>query len=159
MFLIVIVLLIVSAVFLVRHKKHQLAQAPVYGIKPVPVRAETARKGNMLTKIDYLAVVEPIRVANISARLTSTVEKVFYDEGDKVTTSDELITLDARAIKDDITSLQATISQTRSHLIANDAIIKSLQHSFAYWTREAKRDKTLAEKGDIPGAAAEATAG
>ncbi|RKY23266.1 MAG: hypothetical protein DRP62_06265, partial [Planctomycetota bacterium] len=68
-----------------------------------------------------------------------------------VKVGDVLIELDGREIKNDI-------AQTQSELEANRATVTSLEKSVAYWNREAQRDKTLADKGDIPGAAAEATA-
>ncbi len=150
--------LVLFAMFLIHRKKKALAQAPKYGLRPVPVRVTTAKLGNLSTKIDYLAVVEPVRTANVSARLTAAVEKLLCDEGDTVKAGDVLIILDDREIRYDIASVQADIAQTQAELAANEAIVSSLESSVAYWNREANRDKTLADKGDIPGAQAEATA-
>ncbi len=156
--LIVLAAIILFAVLLIKRKKHELARAPKYGLRPIPVRVTTAKLGNLSTKIDYLAVVEPVRTANVSARLTASVDKLLCDEGDTVKASEVLIELDGREIKNDIASVQANIAQARSELAANQATITSLENSVAYWNREARRDKTLADKGDIPGAQAEATA-
>ncbi len=150
--------LVLFGIFLIRRKKNELAQAPKYGVRPVPVQVTTAKLGNLSTKIDYLAVVEPVRTANISARLTAAVDKLLCDEGDMVKAGEVLIILDGREIRDDIASLQADIAQAQAELAANEATVTSLDSSVAYWNREANRDKTLADKGDIPGSQAEATA-
>jgi len=155
---VVIAALLLFAVLLIKRKKHELAGAPKYGLRPIPVRVTTAKLGSLSVKIDYLAVVEPVQIANVSARLTATVDKLFCDEGDTVKAGDILIKLDGREIKNDIASVQADIAKTQSELAANQATVASLENSAAYWNREAQRDKALADKGDIAGAQAEATA-
>ncbi len=156
--LIIVIALILVGVLLVKRKQHRLAKAPVYGVKPVPVWVTKAKIGNLSSRIDYLAVVEPIQSANVSARLTATIEKILHDEGDKVQANELLIVLDSREIKYEIASVQASIAKAYADLAANQAVVKSLKDSVAYWKREAKRDKTLADKGDIPASRAEATA-
>jgi RND family efflux transporter MFP subunit len=156
--LITLAVIVLFAVALIKRKKGKLANAPKYGMRPVPVRVIIAELGSLATKIDYLAVVEPVRIANVSARVTSTVDKLLCDEGDTVKIGDVLIELDDREIKNDITSVEAAIAQGKSELEANQSLVISFGNSVAYWNREAQRDKTLADKGDIPGASAEATA-
>jgi len=156
--LILLAAIVLCAMLLIMRKKHELAGAPKYGLAPIPVRITTAKVGNLSDKIDYLAVVEPVEIANVSARLTTTIDELLCDEGYLVKAGDVLIKLDSREINNDIASVQADIAQTQSELAANQATVTSLENSGAYWNREAQRDKTLADKGDIAGAAAEATA-
>ncbi len=156
--IIIVACLIIFGVLLIKHKKHKLASADKYGLKPVPVWITKAKLGNIASKIDYLAIVEPIRIADISARVTATVEKVLYDEGDSVKANEPLIILDSREIEYEIASVQANIAKVNAELAANQAIVKSIKDSVEYWKREAKRDKILADKGDIPASRAEATA-
>jgi len=156
--LIIVAAIVLFAMLLINRKKQELAQAPKYGLRPIPVRVTTAKLGNLSSKIDYLAVVEPIRIANVSARLTATIDKLLCDEGNTVNAGDVLIELDGREIKNDIASVQSDVAQAESELAANEATVSSLKNSVAYWSREAERDKTLAAKGDIPGSQAEATA-
>nr|MBC8361488.1 efflux RND transporter periplasmic adaptor subunit [Candidatus Desulfatibia profunda] len=125
-----------GGIMLVKHKKQTLAQAPRYGMQPTPVRVASARLGDLQITRDYLAVVEPIRSANVSARLTANVEKVLHDENARVKAGDVLVVLDSREIAENVSFMTKT---------------------YAYWEREARRDKTLAEKGAIPGAQAEGT--
>jgi len=147
-----------GARFLVLRKKAALATAPKFGVRPLPVQVATARRGDLRQTLSYLAVVEPIREARISARLTATVEQVLHDEGERVKAGEVLIKLDGREIRDDIAGVEAQIAQAKSDLAANEATIKSLIDSVAYWRREAQRDKTLADKGTIPASEAEGTA-
>ncbi len=154
----VVGLIVVGGLLLVRHKKLALAAAPKYGMQPVPVRVATARQGNLQQTRDYLGVVEPIRLADVSARLTATVEKVLHDENEAVKAGDILVILDGRQIEDSIAAAKAQVEQAQADLASNQATVESLAKTSAYWQRERQRDKELADKGAIPGAQAEGTA-
>jgi len=156
--LLVVAALIAGARHLIQRKRKELAAAPRYGMAPVPVEVAVARKGVLARTRDYLAVVGPVRRAAVSARLTATVEKVVHDEGDAVKAGEPLVFLDDREIRDDLAALAAQIEQAGAELSASQATAASLARSAAYWKREAERDRTLAKKGDIPAAQAEATA-
>jgi RND family efflux transporter MFP subunit len=143
---------------LVKHKKQTLAQAPKYGMRPTPVRVASARLGDLRETRDYLAVVEPIRSANVSARLTANVDKVSTDENVPAKVGDILVMLDGRQIEESLGAMKAQIAQAQADLKSNEATVESLAKSAAYWEREAGRDHTLAGKGAIPGAQAEGTA-
>jgi RND family efflux transporter MFP subunit len=143
---------------LVKHKKQTLAQAPKYGMRPTPVRVASARLGDLRETRDYLAVVEPIRSANVSARLTANVDKVSADENVPAKVGDILVVLDGRQIEESLGAMKAQIAQAEAELKSNEATVESLAKSAAYWEREAGRDHTLAGKGAIPGAQAEGTA-
>jgi RND family efflux transporter MFP subunit len=153
----VVVVLVGGGLLLVRHKKQTLATAPKYGMQPTPVHVALAREGTLQESRDYLAVVEPIRLANVSARLTATVERVLHNENEQVKTGDVLVVLDGRQIEDSIAAAKAQVEQAQADLASNQAIVESLEKTSAYWQREAQRDSTLAEKGAIPGAQAEGT--
>jgi len=150
--------LVAGGKMLLKRKEMELAKAPVYGSRPTPVHAVEARRGDLVEKIDYLGVVQPIRVANVSARLTATVVKVLHDEGDEVKAGEMLILLDGRDIREGIASVTAQVEQAKADLASNEATVASLERSVKYWNREAQRDEALAKKDDIPAAAAEGTA-
>lgn len=156
--LMVVGVLVAGGLALVKRKQRALANAPKFGQRPVPVRVVTGRRSDLPVRLSYLGVVEPLRLANVSARLTATVEKVLVDEGDKVKPGDLLVVLDDREILDDIASVAAQIAQAEADLAGNQATTESLKHSLAYWRRQAARDAQLAEKKDIPAADAETTA-
>jgi len=155
--LIVAAALVFGGVLLVKHKKQALAAAPKYGMQPMPVRVASARLGDLRKPRDYLAVVEPIRVADVSARVTASVEKVLRDENEWVKAGDVLVTLDSRQIEESIAAMKAQVEQTQADLASNQATVDSLERTVAYWDREAQRDRALADKGAIPGAQAEGT--
>lgn len=149
--------LVTVAVVLVQRKQQLLAQAPEYGADPRPVTVAQAREGKLLEKHNYLAVVEPARTANVSARVTARVEEVLVDEGDRVGSGEVLVRLDSDEVEHRIDSVQAQIDQAEADLAANKATIRSLESSHAYWQTEVKRDRRLAKKDAIPESQAERT--
>lgn len=153
-----VALIIVGSVLLVRHKKQALAAAPRYGMESTPVRVASAHQGLLRESQEYLAVVEPIRVAEVSARLTATVEKVLHDENEPVKAGDVLVVLDGQQIEDSIAAAKAQVKQAQADLASNQATVASLEKTSDYWQREAERDRALAEKDAIPAAQAESTA-
>jgi RND family efflux transporter MFP subunit len=160
---ILVVLGVVAAVvggglWLVQRKQRALSEAPKYGMQPTPVRVAVARRGALVRKRGYLAVVQPVRVANLSARLTATVEKVLHDENEPVKAGDVLVILDGRQVEESIASMKAQVEQAQADLASNQATAEALAKTVAYWEREAQRDKTLSDKGTIPPAQAEGTA-
>ena len=156
-FVVILAALAAGAILVVKKKKEKLAGAPRHGVRPLPVKAVSARRGDLPVRIHYLAVVEPVRRATVSARLTSTVEEVLVDEGDAVRAGDVLLRMDAREIRDGIDAVEARIAGARADLASNQALVVSLTGSTAFWKREAERDRTLAKKKDIPLSQAEAT--
>lgn len=142
----------------IQRKKEALAKAPKYGMQPLPVRVVTAEGGSFETKLNYLAVVQPMKTAEVSARLTATIDEVLFDEKDHVKAGDELFVLDGRQIESDLKSLDAQIEAAQAELAANQASTRALAKTVAYWKRQADRDQKLAESGAIPGAQAEGTA-
>ncbi|MCK4999536.1 MAG: efflux RND transporter periplasmic adaptor subunit [Anaerohalosphaera sp.] len=160
LFLILVIVagIVFLGISLIKHKKQALKQAPKYGIRPIGVHAVTVKKGDLAQTIDYLAVVDSFQIANVSARLTSNVDKLLCDEGDLVKAGDVLIQLDSRELKQSIEAIEATIAKTQAEIAANQSAIQSLINTVSYWQREAQRDKTLADKGNIPASQAEATA-
>jgi len=155
--LLVIALIILGGRRLVMRKKQMLAAAPKYGEKPVPVHVTKAERGSLGEALTYLAICEPVRVADISARITATIEKINCDEGTVVKKGQTLILLDDREIKEGLAAAESEIERVRADLEGNEALVESLKQSVAYWNREAERDKALAERGDIPGSQAEKT--
>jgi RND family efflux transporter MFP subunit len=139
--------LVVGAAMLVRRKKAALAEAPRYGLAPTPVRVAQAQRGSLEITRDYLAIVEPARRANLTARITSRVESVAADEGQIVDADRPLILLDDREIVNAIEVARAQIAQAEAELGANEATVSSLEKSAAFWTREAQRMREALERG------------
>jgi len=156
--ILVIAGLVAAARRLVMKRRAELANVPAYGSRPLPVRMALSTGGDMSVLLRYVAVVEPIRVANVCARLTATVESIGFDEGSTVEKGTPLVRLDSRDIGENIAAVGGKIAQAEADLAANEARVASLKRSVAYWEREAERDLKLAKRGSIPEAEAEGTA-
>ena len=159
----VVLVLVVAALvaggrFLVQRKRQALAKSPKFELRATPVDTAAATTGNLDEGHDYLSVIEPLQIANVSARITATVEKVHRQEGETVQAGDVLVTLDDRQFRDGVATMEAQTQQAKADLAANQASVTSLKESLAYWQRESERDRKLAVGGTIPPAQAEATA-
>lgn len=153
----VVVALVGTGAFLIKRKKRELAKAPKYDAGAMMIHAATAHQGTLKVTQDYLAVVEPFRDAQVSARITAVIDKLLCNEGDFVKEGQVLIQLDDREIRDGIAAMDAQIQQVKAELAGNQATVKALEETRNYWKKEAERDTTLAQRGTIPESAAEAT--
>jgi RND family efflux transporter MFP subunit len=143
---------------LILRKKQSFAQAPKYKAPATRVDTATAFLGDLPESHEYLAVIEPVKQAAVTARVTATVESVAVDEGDSVTPGKTIITLDHRQIDAQRASVEAQIKQIQADLEGSRGTVASLRESLDYWQRETDRDKQLVQKETIPGVQAEATA-
>ncbi len=142
---------------LIQKKKRALAKAPRYQAPATLVETATVFRGELNEAHDYLAMVEPVESASVTARVTATIDSVMVDEGDPVRPGQTLLTLDQRQIETQQTAAQAQIKQAEADLQSNQATVAALEESYAYWTREADRAAQLAKSETIPVAQAEAT--
>jgi RND family efflux transporter MFP subunit len=145
--LIIVAAVIFAAIRLVHRKKASLAAARQYKISPVAVHTSTSHTGTWERVMDYLAIAEPVQTATVSARLVTTTEAVFVEEGDTVKAGQLLAKLDDREIEEAIASIQAQIDQVQAEQDANEATVKSLKSSLDYWNRESQRITSLQEGG------------
>ncbi len=155
--ILVLLILIGGGRALILQKKRALQQSPRYKAPATLVDIAVVHLGNVIESHDYLAVVEPVHAANITARVTATLETVTVDEGDKVVAGQSLLTLDNRQTEAQLEAVQAQIKQIQADLQGNKATVAALEESFAYWSREAERDIQLAKSETIALAQAEAT--
>ena len=143
--LVVITAVVGAAAVQVRQKRQELAQAPKFGVDPVPVHVVAARAGTLSESRSYLAVVEPLQTAEVSARLTAEVLSISCDEGDVVQAGDAMAVLDSREIRAGIAAAEAQISQAREDLQASQVLMETLTASVDYWRRQLTRDQSLRE--------------
>ena len=134
-----------TAAVRIQHKKQSLARAPKLGVGPVPVHVIAARSGSLSQSHRYLAVVEPLQTAVISARLAAEIESIKCDEGDVVKAGEVMAVLDSREIQAAIAATEAQIRQSREDLQASQVLVDSLAASVEYWLRERARDQSLRE--------------
>jgi len=141
--IIIIVVIVAALAGVVARRKAQLKSAPVYGLRPVPVRVAQATREPIETAHDYLGVVESWQTARISSRASARVIKVLCDEGDAVQAGELLMQLD------DV-DIQAQIKATES-------TIQGLKTNRDFWVSEDQRDSKLAAEGVISAVEAETT--
>lgn len=127
----------------VRGKQQELARAPKFAVGPIPVRVVKARSGTIRETRSYLSVVEPVRTAEVAARLTAEVLSVSCDEGDVVRAGNVMVELDNREIRAAIAGAEAQIAQLREDRKAAQAIADTLTSSVDYWRQQLARDQSL----------------
>mgnify|MGYP002624046992 FL=1 len=141
--ILVVGLLMGAGTALVLRKEAALAEAPRFGVGPMPVRVVEARHGDLEISREYLATVEPLKVASLSSRVTAPIERIEVDEGDIVASGQSLVVMDRIDIRDAIAFINSKIAQAESEWEANESNVRALSHSLSYLTREAERLKTL----------------
>lgn len=154
---VVVVGLLAGGRMLIMKKQKSLAGSPVYQMSAKIVETASVLRGDLEETHDYLAVVQPVQSANVTARVTADIEAVMVDEGDKVTQGQTLIALDRRQIENQVDTVLAQIMQAQAELEGNKATVAALNETLAYWKREADRDNQLAKNETIAPAQAEAT--
>ena len=153
----VLIGLLVGGFMLILQKKQSLAQAPRFQLPATLVQTATVQRGDLKEIYEYMAVAEPIRKANVTARVTARIENINVDEGSAVERGQTLLTLDHREIRAQLKGVEARIKQAKAELRGNQATVASLENSLDYWTREAERETELGDSGAIPPSQAEQT--
>jgi len=157
LFIIVLIGLLTGARALILGKKRALAQVPGYQTPDTLVQTATVQQGDLDEIYEYLAVVEPVQTANVTARVTARIETITVDEGSKVEQGQTLTTLDDREVRAQLQGVRAQIKQAQAELQGNKATVASLEETLAYWSREAERDMRLAENEAISSSQTEKT--
>ena len=124
--LIVAGLVVAGAVALVKHKKAILASAPRNSVGALPVHTVVAEQGDLTVTQRYIAIVKPVREADIAARVMARIEEVRCDEGDRVAKGDVLVVLDDKELRQGVQAVKAQVAQAQAELEANKADIKAL---------------------------------
>ena len=133
--IIIIAVIILLAVFFILRRKIELAHAPVVGQQPVMVHTVFARKQDISEQKEYLAQIQALRQANVSARINAVVKNVLVDESSLVKKGDVLAKLDSR-------DLEAKLSAAKAMLL-------SAEENLSYWKTEYGRDENLFANGAI----------
>jgi RND family efflux transporter MFP subunit len=158
LFFCLIIFFIIGGRKLILRKEAALARSPKFELNARPVETVIAVTGNLEEKHDYLAVIEPLQSADLSARVTAVVEKVLHEEGDLVKTGAPIVILDNRQIRDSIAVIKAQVEQAKAELAANMVSLESQRKTSVYWKNEMMRDADLSLKGTISRSQADASA-
>lgn len=138
------------AIFAVIRKKKMLASAKAVAGRPVPVSVAKVHTGNFATSKRYVGVMAPVTTANVSARITSEVEKVLHHAGERVPKGTLLIKLDDRSFIQSLDAEKAQIENVKTQIAANNVLVESLKKSVTYWQKQAERDEKLNKENIVP---------
>lgn len=154
----VVLAILVTGLILVKRKQRTLKEVPAYANRPQVVTIVTAQQGDLSLEHDYLAVVEPFEVAQISAQVSGAVREIHVDEGAAVAPGDVLALLDDTEIRQAVAAAEARIAQAQAERDGNRATIAALEVSHNFWQAELTRQTNLAANGTIPETEADRTA-
>ena len=143
----VVIGLLVTGFVLISKKTQSTAEAPRFQLPDSLVETATIQQGDLNEVFEYLAVAEPIQTANVTARVTARIEAIEVDEGSAVEPGQILLTLDHREIQAQLKGVESRIKQARAELRGNQATVKSLTQSLAYWSRQTEREMKLKPGG------------
>lgn len=138
-----IVILIVVMILLVIKAKRRLSTAPVFKIRPIPVKVVKVKKQEVEYKIHYLARLDSDLSSDISPRITAQIIKIYKDEGDVVKKGDLLCELYDQDILNKVREVKAKIEELKAKLSAAKADILSAESEYQYISSEYKRIKEL----------------
>lgn len=134
--------------------------------EPTAVRVEPAARGPLIEVVSAPGIVQPRTKVNISARISARITELPFVEGQRVSRGNPqtlpplppsvLVRLDSKELEADLRSEQARyaaqeteIAVAQARISAQEAQIESRRISLADADRELKRQKQLAEQGDV----------
>jgi multidrug efflux system membrane fusion protein len=86
-------------------------QRPAEG--PVPVLVATATQKTVPVEIKTIGSVEAYATVSVKAQIEGTLDRVYFKEGDEVTSGQTLFTIDPRPFVADLQQAQATLARDR----------------------------------------------
>ncbi len=119
---ILIVILILAAVVLVRHRKAQLANQPLPSQPPVAVFTKSGQWGRLSVTRHYLGIIEPEAEAVLSAQTTGYITALHKDVGDRLIEGEIAAEIDTRLSQATKNALVAELSGVRQDLAIKQTI-------------------------------------
>lgn len=117
-----IIVLIIGAVFLVRHRKAQLVDLPQPEIRPVPVIIKSGNWGRLPVIRHHLGTITPEAEAVISAQTTGYLTALYKDVGDRVKQGEAVAAVDMRLSEARKNALAEELAGAREDLATKEAI-------------------------------------
>lgn len=119
---ILMVVLILAAVVLVRHRKAQLADQPTPSQPPVAVFIKSGQWGRLSVTRHYLGIIEPEAEAVLSAQTTGYITALHKDVGDLLTKGEAAAEIDTRLSQATKNALVAELSGAQQDLAVKQTI-------------------------------------
>ncbi len=142
-FFLVILLIVASLAVAVKKGREQLASAPRWQPRPMPVTVKPVERATIRQTISYLARLEPFATAEIAPQISARIEQLLVDEGDSVKAGRLMARLDDRDIKARIRALEAKIAAQDARLKSNKAALDATTQNVSFLRRELERDQRL----------------
>jgi RND family efflux transporter MFP subunit len=130
-----LVLLLASGVILLKKRKKAIADAPVAEPITFAVRTVKAEEGTVTRQASFLARIESLNQAAISAKFSGRIEELMVRETDKVKKGELLVRID-----------DAEPVATRKSLVAQ---LEAAKAQLAYQAEQHKRDQALFDAGGL----------
>ncbi|GAB5352823.1 efflux RND transporter periplasmic adaptor subunit [Qipengyuania sp. 483] len=92
--------------------------------QPIPVRTVTVGKTNLDNVIELPGRVEPVRVAEVRARVTGIVQDRMYEEGTDVGKGQALFRIDPAELRASYAQTQASLERARATAANANAVLK-----------------------------------
>ncbi len=122
--ILILILLIAGGVLLVKHRKAQLASAPLPERPLMPVTVTEARWGTFPAIEKFLGTIRPKIATELSPRISSCILQVRVREGAEVAKGQLLVLLDDREQRDAVSALEAQLASAKSNMQVQEAIFK-----------------------------------
>ncbi len=122
--IIILILLIAGGALVVKHRKAQLASAPLPERPFMPVTVTEARWGTFPATEKFLGTIRPKIATELSPRISSRILQVEVREGTEVAKGQLLVQLDDREQRDTVSSIQAQLASAKSNMDVQEAIFR-----------------------------------
>jgi len=109
-------MVVISAVLLVLHRRSELAQKSTPSVRPVPVHTAQAEQGRLPVTEHYIGKVEPMLYADLTPRATGHVYSVGGDVGDSIQKGEVAVIVDARLPARDKAAVAAELKGAKEAL-------------------------------------------
>ena len=104
------------------------AQAAPAASQAMAVQAVTVRKHNVPNIIELPGRVEPVRQAEVRARVTGIVQKRLYEEGTDVTEGQALFNIDPREAKANLAQVKASLQRAEATAANAQAVVDRFEN-------------------------------
>jgi len=148
----IILLILAGAVFLLKVRKENLADAPVAAVLPVVVDVITVQPQAVTLTLPVMGIVSSDISTTLSTKISGRILKLYKQEGDQVKKGDLLIQIDDRELRAKKESLRLKRKSLGYDITAKQGNLKALQTALENTIDSHARTKELL---DVKGASIE----
>jgi len=150
--ILIILLILAGAVFLLKVRKENLADAPVATVLPVVVDAITVQPQDVTLTLPAMGIVSSDISTTLSTKISGRILKLYKQEGDQIKKGDLLIQIDDRELRAKKESLRLKRKSLGYDISAKQGNLKALQTALENTIDSHARTKELL---DVKGASIE----